>query len=106
MKKAIKTKWLKALRSGKYRQDTAYLCLKGKYCCLGVLAEEIGALKDFEHSDGAVSCKGTRNAGGMLPARVLKKVGLSNYTARKLADFNDNHGWTFKAIANWIEENL
>lgn len=44
MKKAIMTKWVKALRSGKYKQCKEDLCQvddKGNlsYCCLGVLTQ-------------------------------------------------------------------
>jgi hypothetical protein len=40
IKKSIKKKWIKALRSGKYEQGQTMLCDDdGKYCCLGVLAQ-------------------------------------------------------------------
>lgn len=35
----LKTKWLEALRSGKYQQGQGLLRQGNKYCCLGVLAE-------------------------------------------------------------------
>jgi len=44
MKKAVKKRWVKALRSGKYRQGEFKLCTRhkggSKFCCLGVLAHE------------------------------------------------------------------
>lgn len=48
MKPEIKTKWLEALRSGKYKQTQKYLKVKKEdntcsYCCLGVLCELAGA---------------------------------------------------------------
>ena len=43
MNKTIAMKWVKALRSGKYKQGVGHLCQvssKGKkHCCLGVLTE-------------------------------------------------------------------
>lgn len=43
MNKTIAMKWVKALRSGKYKQGVGYLCRvnsKGKkHCCLGVLTD-------------------------------------------------------------------
>jgi hypothetical protein len=39
MNKKVKTKWLEALRSGKYKQGKARLKREGKYCCLGVLCD-------------------------------------------------------------------
>lgn len=37
MDKKLKARWVKALRSGKYRQCRSYLTDAGGYCCLGVL---------------------------------------------------------------------
>jgi hypothetical protein len=34
--------WTAALRSGKYEQGQNALCADGRFCCLGVLAEEVG----------------------------------------------------------------
>lgn len=44
MKKSLADKWVKALRSGEYKQGAAVLKDHGTntYCCLGVLAEIIG----------------------------------------------------------------
>lgn len=44
MKKRVLTKWLKALRSGKYKQGRGALCQVDKkgnesFCCLGVLCD-------------------------------------------------------------------
>ena len=54
MNKEIKEQWLKALRSGEFRQGfsrlviqpTDYLCVSGKteHCCIGVLGEIIEEL--------------------------------------------------------------
>lgn len=37
MEKKLKTKWVKALRSGRYEQGNSYLKFGHKFCCLGVL---------------------------------------------------------------------
>lgn len=44
--KEEKSKWIEALRSGKYRQGDTYLCQSDdksfqneRYCCLGVLCD-------------------------------------------------------------------
>jgi len=39
MKKNVAKKWVKALRSGKYKQSREMLKNSGGYCCLGVLCE-------------------------------------------------------------------
>ena len=47
MNKKVKQKWIKALRSGKYKQGRGYLRYNDKYCCLGVIIK----LYIEEHSD-------------------------------------------------------
>ncbi len=99
--KKIKDKWVKALRSGKYKQGTGYrksLDSKGTpiYCCLGV-AEELG----LATPRGVCFLEDT-----FLPMDIQ----------HKLAAWNDGiEGWdlnaeelkkSFKAIATWIEKNL
>jgi hypothetical protein len=34
-----KTKWIEALKSGKYQKGKLYLSKENKYCCLGILCE-------------------------------------------------------------------
>lgn len=96
MNKAIKKKWLKALRSGKYTQGFNQLRVGGdQYCCLGVL-EEIEA--------GRI-----HNATANQPSRAcLKRCGLDpdSQLIDDLAFKNDKLMWSFKQIADWIEKNL
>lgn len=42
---ANKKQYLKALKSGKYLQQRGYLCVDGKYCCLGVFCKVSGLPK-------------------------------------------------------------
>ncbi len=128
MNKAIKTKWLKALRSGKYKQAKGALCPideKGKikgFCCLGVLTDLY--IKDYNKShvkkisweeDVSGSRKNLFKEGGMTPRRVviwagLKKrnpsVSTKNSPSVSLAVLNDGVGYGFKKIANIIEKQL
>lgn len=39
MNKKVKAKWVKALKSGEFKQGKNTLKNNGKYCCLGVLCE-------------------------------------------------------------------
>lgn len=102
MTPAIKRKWLKALRSGKYKQEIGKLYVRpysdetGGHCCLGVLRH----------------CLTGRNTGhksetefGMLADRWAKEMGLSMQTQEELAKRNDD-GWSFARIATWIEKHL
>lgn len=47
MDQKIKRKWVKALLSGKYKQGAGELLdVNGAYCCLGVLARQLGVTPD------------------------------------------------------------
>lgn len=93
MDKAIKQKWVAALRSGKYRQARCFLMdHDGCMCCLGVLARLQGA-----------TLKSLR---GKNTSRHEKINGLVPCTVRiYLSDMNDD-GKTFPEIADWIEANI
>ena len=86
----LKAKWIKALRSGKYKQGrgTYYNRQTGRYCCLGVLA-------------AVDQNRAGKNLGPVGPSE--RKTGLPENT--DLINMNDN-GRRFTTIANWIEKNL
>lgn len=106
MNKQIKSKWLKALRSGKYKQIQGFLTdstddgEKG-YCCLGVLRDVITPGSRAQHEEMDWLCK-----------RHSKLSGLDEETQRKLTAMNDGAGaWAgkpqpFTKIADFIEKNL
>tara|TARA_R110000751_G_scaffold279698_1_gene382139 strand:- start:366 stop:710 length:345 start_codon:yes stop_codon:yes gene_type:complete len=113
MNNKIKKDWLKALRSGEYKQGQDYLCSVGnKFCCLGVLMD-IEADGDWELMDGdsAWSFKvdgiSDRDGASMhMPNRSFHtRIGLTTNHARSLADKNDA-GYSFEEIADLIEEKL
>jgi hypothetical protein len=111
LKPSVK-KWLRALRSGKYKQTTGALRKKNKFCCLGVicdLAVKEGIIKppieEKEYYDyGGVT--------GVLPEEVQKWLGLSDSAGgfydedgcgRDLTELNDAKKYSFKKIAKLIE---
>lgn len=107
--KAFKNKWVKALRSGEFKQCRNYLKALSwdqndkeyySHCCLGV-AGEICGVKKFENA--YLLQKGQGLSG-------IKKVPRELRTAEELQDFlsqkNDSDHWSFKRIATWIEKNL
>lgn len=64
MDKKIMKKWVKALRSGKYRKTTGQLCKVAQngnksYCCLGVLTElylkENKTIDEYDPNNGCLS---------------------------------------------------
>ena len=107
MKKKYAMKWIKALRSGKYKQgeETLMRDNKGGYCCLGVLREVCDLGGDHQET---------------LTPFEAKKVGMESTTGElsidiSLADLNDlglsqtniesikNKRFTFDEIADIIE---
>jgi hypothetical protein len=115
VKKSVMKKWVAALRSGKYKQGRGVLSQDGKYCCLGVLCEVLGAEKKVD-SDGIVSygVKGSKDRQtGVLPIAIQEACGMKsgygviafgeNYLS--LATLNDRRKRSFKHIAAYIERN-
>lgn len=130
MKKGIATRWVKALRSGKYPQthgllqrkktepeDCESIAAPAGYCCLGVLQHCVLKLPvgkgDTSLSKEALTLSGMASNSGMLieDARANPhvnfpepkiKIGGGRYSS--LATANDG-GKSFKAIATWIEKN-
>lgn len=91
MDKAIKKKWVVALRSGEFRQGYGLLYRNGFFCCLGVL-RRIANPRD-----------GRRNkTGTFLVREQLNEYGLRRQTAGDLASMNDTRS-SFYEIAAYIE---
>jgi len=101
MNKKLKTKWVKALRSGKYEQGSFALKAEdNSFCCLGVLCDVYGC----EWTGAYVKLKGTKEKQrSYFNDEGLKKVGLTNDQQCKLMHFNDQKRWSFKKIASYIE---
>lgn len=131
MKQEIKASWLEALRSGRFEQTDGALSKvrdgRLKHCCLGVLCElavEAGVVdRDAQARDvvegGYVGYvpKGYGAHYGetsVLPAAVTgwaeldeTNPGVSGPDGRtSLAGLNDDHSYTFAAIADVIEREL
>lgn len=116
MDKKIMKKWVKALRSGKYRKTTDQLCRVAQngnksYCCLGVLTELY--LKENKNRDVQADlenplCK-------TLPEEVMDWAGMATnggalvYNKKKtdLTCLNDSTRAkrSFKRIADIVEKN-
>lgn len=97
-----KRKWLKALRSGKYKQTrgSLYDDIDGGYCCLGVMCKVIDGA-----SDAAIVERS-------MPGEVLPKYEdisfsvIYNGKLSPLDEINDRAGLSFKCIANVIERTV
>lgn len=114
--KSLKNKWVKALRSGNYKQGKK--CLKDKneqgnyvYCCLGVMADICGLKPKLGRDTVYIGGKNFNNW-------CLNTVALKGYTkiptilhgdegiSSTLVGMNDYKGCSFEKIADYIEKNL
>jgi hypothetical protein len=92
MKKVTKEKWIRALRSGKFKQGKQRLRADdGGYCCLGVLCEITGNAKN-------------RNMNQSWPrGHRTMFMGLDSQVQLSLAIMNDTNNLNFNQIADAIE---
>ena len=109
MDQKLKAKWVKALRSGRYRQGRLKLYRNGAYCCLGVLCKIQGA----KICDGVLVMNGADVRFGDYTELAYPKFvgGLRRPTQERLADMNDGFvrgqpASDFRAIADYIEKRL
>jgi hypothetical protein len=126
MNKKVKALWLKALRSGKYKQARGQLKKGNGFCCLGVLTdlylqemrEIVASNIKFGGSpeDLLTDVYIPEPDDADLSKQVQDWAGLDscdpNVQCKKDADMeslsylNDTKKFTFKQIANAIEKNL
>jgi len=97
MDKQLKAKWVKALRSGKYKQVREHLYRDGGYCCIGVfLACNYGKRQQEVYRVGYTAAESI--------------IGGAN--CDNLVEMNDGRGkfignaQSFEQIADYIEANL
>lgn len=105
MKKTMKNKWIKALRSGKYPQGQYQLCLReyepdfDQYCCLGVLCDINGTLTENGTDN-------SRDEYSKQPSPYhCRQWGLGSDAVAALIEMNDG-GESFAQIADYIEDHL
>lgn len=128
----FKTKWIEALRSGKYSQTVGELYSSTAntrnveqhdgtnkevlyepdgFCCLGVACAISGISKEEMDGIGNPETLVERYYGvesGIHDRFEAIPLMLRQSTCEvdQLIHFNDEEMWTFKKIADWIEENL
>ncbi len=101
MDAALKTKWIKALRSGRYKQAPGLLQSKtGANCCLGVLCR-VARLKKKKIG----MYLGFLDNGSDYIFNLPGKFSLKLYEPI-LIRMNDKEGRSFSEIADWIEANI
>lgn len=98
--------WVKALRSGEYKQCGGFLEADGCNCCLGVLARIKNVPVTNETDDYKCFVFVNDRSSGRTGTIPDDYCGISYSTAQVLAAMNDGGGKTFLEIADYIESNL
>jgi len=108
MNKEIKDKWVKALRSGEYKQGRLYLQRDNLFCCLGVLCKVLDVPNGVsDYSNNTMSFNfGKEYSRVSLPFGFREVIGLSAIKEANLIKMNDKLGKDFSQIADYIEANL
>lgn len=135
MTNRIFKQWIKDLKSSNFIQGQGYLCRESEilldsrqHCCLGVLADQGFDSGDIQRRGtvtGAYEYKHKNDSddewvSGLPTPRMMEWAGIpwrianpeepgsseTINTADRLAGMNDNSGWNFKQIAEWVETNL
>lgn len=98
----IKAKWVKALRSGEYKQGLCRLHHNNTYCCLGVFCIVAGRQTPDAATQmmSLVEYTETTNANYDF---IKEQLGDRHY---RLEEMNDREGKSFAEIADYIEANL
>lgn len=109
-------KWVKVLRSGKYKQGTGFLLSRiplnsktsrdNTYCCLGVACAIVGFTKRDLGDNGFIMMTTMEKVydSPLIPS-LLKGNDTTNKFVQVVSSMNDS-GKTFEEIADWIEENV
>lgn len=112
MLKKYADKWVKALRSGKYKQGKGNLRNSDDtYCCLGVLCDIVDNTKWNKDKFGSVSYKiGKYSETAGAPEKVMKLTGLQDALGTNFKDndclaYMNDRNVSFRLIANYIEKN-
>lgn len=112
MKLEIKERWIKALRSGEYKQGMGGLRnTEDEFCCLGVLCDvvksDLGLKWDLIKDSGYYNISSYNEC---LPGIISNYTNISNYgelpNGDELTGYNDDRGYTFEQLADIIEKEL
>jgi hypothetical protein len=101
MEAALKTKWIEALESGRYKHSRLSLRNMAGYCCLGVLCDIV----DPNGWDGNVFMYEEEGRGGYLPEKLRTDLGIQSDLETRLSVANDTADGFEKAISI-IKESL
>lgn len=104
--KELRKKWIKALRSGEYKQGRLKLRFiregEDRFCCLGVLCDVLDKEKWIYGSNYTYFYDGSE---GQPSPKICDVVGFRHDgIITDLANMNDRDGCTFNEIADLLEK--
>ncbi len=113
MNKAVVKKWIKALRSGDYKQSRGWIRCEDTYCVLGVLCDlhikefdnSFGEWEEYEFANNRRQMYSYQGVSRELPALVDLWAELPHKVVSCLMEANDE-GVGFKELANYIENEV
>ena len=119
--KTFKEKWIKALKSGNYKQGSGslkryYENIEPRYCCLGVACSVAGVPEEYISGEWIDENNFDLDGFSKIP-KVLQGCGAENELVGKLSGMNDDtiinsdtdeeeHKSDFEKIADWINKNI
>lgn len=104
MDAGLKTKWVAALRSGKYEQGQKRLRSDDdKYCCLGVLCDVINPNVWRRHEFTNEFMWGDSCNTVFFYTKELKELKLNDSDQAYFMGLNDQEKHSFSEIADYIE---
>ena len=109
MEAKLKTDWVAALRSRKYKQGRFFLKnFDDEYCCLGVLCDIIDSSKweTTKEKNPAWTSSNGEKLRTSFNNKDLEKIGLTEKEQDMLISLNDDNEFSFSLIADYIEENI
>ena len=107
----LRTLWIEALRSGKYKKTQAMLRSKKRnaFCCLGVLCDVYDPSKwvdpIVEEDMAPDDCVKYITSNNFPPLEVLRSIGLKDDGMYDLCILNNSFHYTFDQIADELENN-
>lgn len=97
-------KWIKALKSGRYKQTKITLQDESGYCCLGLGCKILIPKKELKLKD-SINMYGNYPDDQPKAPKWLQeinddfKTNERNITSRSLSKLNDQNDWTFEQIS-------
>jgi hypothetical protein len=108
MSPKIRHKWIKALKSGKYKQCRRAIRIGDRYDVIGVLCDVLYPKEWLVIHQTHYTPKGWKDHGIYTHKlnRVLYEAQISDDNFNKLCKLNDVDQLSFAQIAEWISQNI